>query len=160
MIALAAMMSLFGAAAAHAACPIELSVYGVEDGTAELGFEPSGTAATVFNRFRLLLDKDIALDGFVQWSQGASRPYATLSYKCPEGDNTGAEIAACTIWQGVVYTSDAAGKVGLLPAEGEDAPATLVLSDLGASLFESETLAKAGFAGAPSDIFLLKGCQE
>jgi hypothetical protein len=139
---------------------MELSVYGVSEGTAELDFQPSGTAATVFNRFQMKLEKDIVLDGFVQWSQGVSRPYGTLTYKCPEGDNTGAEIAACTVWQGVVYAADAAGKVGLLPAEGEDAPATLIFADLGASLLASETLAKLGFTESLSDILLLKGCQE
>lgn len=114
----------------------------------------------MFNRFQAKLDKDIVLDGFVQWSQGVGRPYGTLSYKCPDGDNTGAEIAACTVWQGVVYTADAGGKLGLLPAEGEDAPATLIFADLGASLLASDTLAKAGFSDTLSDIFLLKGCQE
>ena len=39
-------------------------------------------------------------------------------YKCPKGDVTGAELAVCTVWQGVIYTSDDKGNIELLPAEG------------------------------------------
>ena len=37
---------------------------------------------------------------------------------CPEGDVTGDDIAACTVWEGVIYSIGADGKVGSLPEEG------------------------------------------
>ena len=66
----------------------------------------------------MLLDNDVVLDGIVQWSDGVARPNGMLMHKCPEGDVTGAELAVCTVWQGVIYTSDDKGNIELLPAEG------------------------------------------
>lgn len=148
------------ATAALAACPIELATYADSDGLAELEFMPTKGAATVSNTFKLLLGGDVVMDGIVQWTQEASRPYGMLMYKCPEGDVTGEEMDACTAWQGVVYTANESGTIGLLPAEGAEAPKTLVLSDLAASLRLSKAFGAGGFSKLPSDVFALKGCQE
>ena len=81
-------------------------------------------------------------------------------YKCPEGDVTGEELAACTVWQGVIYTSDEQGAIALLPAQGSDAPPTLIFPDLGPSLRLSAAYGESGFSKIPWDVFALKGCQE
>ena len=52
----------------------------------------------------MVLDKGVVLDGIVMWTDGVSRPHGSLMYKCPTGDVTGDELAACTVWQGVIYS--------------------------------------------------------
>lgn len=145
---------------ALAACPMELSVYADEQGGAGIDFRPRGASATVTNAFRMHLPDGTQFDGMVMWSTDVARPWGTLMHKCPEGDVTGDELAACTVWEGVVYTVDGAGKVGLLPKEGEAAPATLVFPALGPSLRHAQALAPDGPAKLPFDVFALKGCQE
>ena len=79
---------------ALAACPVELAVYGEVGGEAEVDFTPGSGNALVTNGFRMLLGNDVVLDGFVIWTEEAARPWGTLTYRCPEGDVTGDEIAA------------------------------------------------------------------
>ena len=149
------------ASAAHAACPIQLAVYGEAQGGAEIDFTPTGTSATITNTFRVILDNNVVLDGIAMWTEGsASRPHGSLMYKCPTGDVTGEELAACTVWEGVIYSVDDKGGVGLLPAEGVDAPKSLIFPDLGPSLQMSAAYGPGGFSKVPADVFALKGCQE
>jgi len=120
------LLSESARSAAHAACPIQLAVYGEARSGAEIDFTPTGTSATITNTFRMILDNNIVLDGIAMWTEGsAGRPHGSLMYKCPTGDVTGDELAACTVWEGVIYSSDDQGKIALLPAEGVDAPKTL-----------------------------------
>lgn len=147
-------------ATAFAACPMELAVYGDRDGAAGIDFRPTGQSAVVTNTFRMVLDNGVMLDGMVMWSDGVARPYASLMHQCPDGDVTGEELEACTLWEGVVYAADAAGHVSLLPAEGKDAPATLIFPDLGPALKLSSAYGEGGFSEVPWDVFALKGCQE
>jgi hypothetical protein len=151
---------LFTNSAAYAACPIELAVYGDAQSGSEIDFTPTGTSAVVTNSYRMILDNNVVLNGIVMWSSGEARPNGSLMYKCPEGDVTGGELAACTLWNGVIYTSDEKGAIGLLPAQGVDAPKTLILPDLGPSLRHSLAFGGSGFSKVPSDVFTLKGCQE
>jgi hypothetical protein len=156
---LSGVLALVAASPAFAACPIELAVYGDRDGAAGIDFRPALNQAAVTNAFRMNLGDGVALDGIVMWSEDASRPYGALMYKCPEGDVTGEELDACTVWQGVIYTADAAGAIDLLPKAG-DAPKTLVFPDLGPSLRLSAAYGENGLSRVPWDVFALKGCQE
>ncbi|WP_421915565.1 hypothetical protein [Mesorhizobium sp.] len=153
-------IGLLAPATALAACPIELSVYGDPQSGSEIDFTPTGTSATVTNTFRMILDNNVVLNGIVMWSTGEARPNGSLMYKCPEGDVTGGELAACTLWSGVIYTSDDKGSIGLLPTEGIEAPKTLILPDLGPSLRHSLAYGGKGFSKVPADVFVMKGCQE
>lgn len=146
--------------AANAACPMELAVYGDRDDAAWIDFRPTGESAVVTNSFTMVLDKGVVLDGIVMWSEGVKRPYASLMHQCPEGDATGEEIAACTLWEGIVFAADASGKVDLIPAEGEAAPQTLIFPDLGPTLRMSAAYGENEFSKLPWDVFALKGCQE
>ncbi|MDX8495698.1 hypothetical protein RFN29_29505 [Mesorhizobium sp. VK22B] len=149
------------AATAQAACPIQLAVYGEAKSGAEIDFTPTGPSATITNTFRMILDNNTVLDGIAMWTEGsASRPHGSLMYRCPTGDVTGEELAACTVWEGVIYSADEKGTVGLLPAEGANAPKSLIFPDLGPSLEMSAAYGPAGFSKVPWDIFSLKGCQE
>lgn len=155
----AAISSLFCAMAAQAACPIERATYADMEGVARLEFKKTDGAATVTNRFSMLLDNNVVLDGIVQWSDRVPRPNGQLGYKCPVGDATGEELARCTVWQGVIYTADEMGNVELLPAEGVEAPKKLIFPDLGYSLRMSSAYGANGFSQTPWDVFEQRGCQ-
>lgn len=146
--------------AAHAACPLELAVYGDAESAAGIDFRPTGESAVVTNTFKMVLDNSVVLDGIVMWTEGVARPHGSLMYKCPTGDVTGDELAACTLWEGVVYSADDQGNIALLPAEGVDAPKKLIFPDLGPSLQMSTAHGASGFSKVPWDVFILKGCQE
>jgi len=156
-IALAAALVL--SSPALAVCPIELSTYRDTQNVASVEFRPTGENATVTNSFRMILGETV-LDGIVMWSDGVARPNGILTYKCPLGDVTGQEMEACTLWQGVIYTADNAGTIGLLPAEGAAAPEKLIFSDLAFSLRAAPANEMAALDKLPSDVFALSGCQE
>ncbi|CAN7502143.1 hypothetical protein [Aminobacter sp. LjRoot7] len=160
--ALVTALAMLSATTAHAACPIELAVYGDRDGAAEIDFRPTLESATVTNSFKMVMDNSIVLDGVVMWSQDVARPNGMLMHQCPEGDVTGEEIEACTVWQGVIYSVDEQGNVGLLPREriAAAAPKKLIFSDLGHGLRSSAAYGPDGFSKVPWDVFELKGCQE
>jgi hypothetical protein len=144
---------------AFAACPIELAVYREAVTGAELNFRP-GATGIVSNSFRLLASGDTVLDGIVMWTQAPARPLGMVTHKCPEGDLTGDEIAACTVWEGVVYSADASGAIALLPQEGKPAPQTLILADLARGIASSPAFEGGWTAKLPWDVFSLSGCQE
>jgi hypothetical protein len=146
--------------AAFAACPLELAVYGDPEHAAGIDFSPTGESAVVTNSFKMALDNSVVLDGIVMWTDGVARPHGSLMYKCPTGDVTGEELDACTVWEGVIYSADDKGNIALLPAEGADAPKTLIFPDLGPSLQMSAAYGADGFSKVPWDVFSLKGCQE
>lgn len=146
-------------APALAACPMELAVYREAGTGAMIDFHPGGNA-TVTNAFRLVLDRGVVLEGVVMWDADVPRPVGMLTHDCPEGDATGEELAACTVWHGVVYAVDGEGKVDLMPPERTDAPETLILADLGRAIVASPVGEKAGLTDAPWDAFALHGCQE
>lgn len=162
LAALMPVVALLSVTAANAACPIELAVYGDRDDVAGIDFRPTLESATVTNSFKMVLDNDTVLDGVVMWSNDVARPNGMLMHQCPEGDVTGEELDACTVWQGVIYSVDEQGKVGLLPRERIQAaaPSKLIFSDLGHSLRMSAAYGPHGFSKVPWDVFELKGCQE
>jgi len=144
---------------ALAACPIELATYASSGGLLAIEFQPVTNSVTVTNNFRFRAG-ETDMDGIVMWTAGVARSWGIVMNDCPEGDLTGGEIAACTIWEGVVYAVDDTGTVGLMPREGEPAPQTLVLADFGAWLAQSDIWGKVGSLTEPWDVFTLSGCQE
>ncbi|MCX7305754.1 MAG: hypothetical protein NTV73_15700 [Hyphomicrobiales bacterium] len=159
-IAIVFIAAFAAAPPAFAACPIELATYADTRGVAELEFSARPGGATVSNSFKMLLDNDVVFDGIVQWTDTEPRPWGKLMYKCPDGDVTGDELNACTMWEGVIYAFDGNGTVALLPAPGTAAPPMLLLPALGASLRMSAAYGANGFSQTPWDVFALKGCQE
>jgi len=157
---LAVTLAMVLAGPAHAACPMELAIYRDMNDIASLEFRPTGEGALTTNTYRILFSGDVVMDGIVIWSDGEARPFGQLQYKCPEGDVTGEEIAACTAWEGVIYSADEKGNIGLLPHEGMPAPVKLILSGLGHSVKNAPAYAAAGLGSVPWDVFELKGCQE
>jgi hypothetical protein len=144
---------------ALAACPVELAVYSEARTGAMIDFRPGGNA-TATNAFRMVFEKGVVLEGVVMWDADVPRSIGMLTHDCPEGDATGAELAACIVWQGVIYDVDDEGGIDLMPPEGEAAPKSLILADLGRALKASPVFDKTGLAEAPWDAFFLHGCQE
>lgn len=159
--ALAAMMLAPALSPADAACPQELSVYSEREANASLEFTPSGPNASTSHTFRIKFPENaVVLDGIVMWTEGVARPHGIVMHNCPEGDVTGAELEACTVWQGVVYAVDAEGTIGLLPQEGADAAAQLLLPDFAPAVRLSSAYGIDGVSKMPWDAFKLSGCQE
>ncbi|MFZ1774382.1 MAG: hypothetical protein WAT78_10565 [Rhizobiaceae bacterium] len=159
---LALAILLLSATAAQAACPIELAVYEEAETGASLTFRPAASgAATATHAFKLgFSEHGVELDGMVLATDPPVRPWGMALHKCPMGDATGAELDACTIWQGVIYGVNEQGHVDLMPPEGGEAPKTLLLPDFGRAVRLSAIWGAAGVSKAPWDVFELKGCQE
>ena len=104
-----------------AACPQELSIYEDSVGNSITFLPPHETQAAE-QEFTLRLGQT-ALQGVVMWSKEPDRPNGIIMDQCPDGDVTGEELEACTVWQGVIYslTKDAGaeflGKRGAPHAE-------------------------------------------
>ena len=161
VLSAAVAVHLAAISSAQAACPQALAVYADADGTLTLEFRPNdGEAATVTNQFRVVMENDVVLDGIVQWSMGVARSNGMAMYKCPDGDVTGEELDACTVWRGVVYALDAAGTVGLLPMDDEDAAQRLLLPDFGRAVRHSVVWGEDKVRQVPWDVLSLSGCQD
>jgi hypothetical protein len=98
------------------------------------------------------------LDGIVMPGDDPARSNGMVMHNCPEGDVTGEEIAACTVWEGVVYMLDGAGDAAVLPEEGAKAAETLLLAGFGPSLRYSTLWDEGKAKVAPWDVFKWKGC--
>lgn len=150
---------LAATAASAAECRQDRALYTDRDGGYELAFEPvDSNAAATSHHFKLkVLASGVVLDGVVMPGEPA-RSNGMAMYNCPEGDVTGEEIAACTVWEGVIYVLDGAGDAGLLPEEGAAAAETLLLSGFGPSVRYSKLWDDGKASVAPWDVFRRKGC--
>ena len=155
MVLLAALALSDAAMAAD--CLIEKAIYREAETGVELVFAAaSGENTPVSHGFSTEIGT-FKLDGHVMFDPEIERPIGMLMNNCPEGDVTGATIAACTVWKGIVYGIDeTTGHVDLLPPEGADAPDALLLPGFGPSILSS-AVGKA-MNSAPWDVFEFKGC--
>jgi hypothetical protein len=83
------------------------------------------------------------MDGVVMMAGEPDRPWGVIMHNCPQGDATGAEIAACTVWEGPVYAISVEGAVSWIPARGMrcgQAGERLLLPDFGAAVMQSQAL--------------------
>jgi hypothetical protein len=156
---------------AMAACPQALAVYGTpagnSGGEAEISFSGApGPADSMLHRFDLVFaDTGVTMEGVVMLAGDPDRPWGIVMHDCPEGDATGAEIAACTVWQGPIYAINGKGGVAWLPVPGgnpasEAASESLLLPDFTAALMQSAAFAANQITSLPGDAFRLKACQE
>ena len=159
--AMMAVATLPGPAKAEE-CTQEKAIYGDMDDAYELRFEPLGSqAAAASNRFKFSVrNTSIVADGVVMRSDDSLRANGMIMFNCPQGDVTGADIRACTIWQGMVYASDMEGNISVLPVGDADAAARLFLPALGPAIRESSIWGKGKATIAPWDVLTLKGCGE
>ena len=141
---------------AAADCPMERAVYAEPEARIEIRFQASGENTPLSHRFTLVGGK-MTIDGHVLYDPEIERPVAMALHNCPEGDVTGADLAACTVWKGIIYAADkTTGQAGLLPEEGANAPDSLILPGFGPAVVASS------FGGAmtatPWDVFTFKQC--
>ena len=104
----------------------------------------------------------VMMDGVVMMAGEPDRPWGVILHECPEGDATGAEIAACTVWEGVIYTIGSTGEARWLPVLDADHKAgdSLLLPDFGAAVMRSQAWQAGQVTRLPGDVFHLKACQE
>lgn len=157
---MAALACMLAASPALADCPIELATYRDRDEVAEIAFSPVDGRAAVTNQFQVAMDGGPLFEGVIMWTDDPERPRGMVFFNCPEGDVTGTELDACTLWEGVVYGIDEKGDVDLLPGEGKPAPHKLILADLGYNMRWAPNFRNAGLYTVPWDVFTLSGCQE
>ncbi|WP_137157081.1 hypothetical protein [Rhizobium sp. FKL33] len=145
--------------ASPSACTQERAVYADADKIFELRFLPvDSQAASATHRFEIVRPgKRPALDGYVMATEPVMRSSGMVFNQCPEGDVTGEDLAKCTVWEGVIY-GEAAGRLNLLPPEGQPAAAEILLSGFGPALVQSSAWDNAKDRIAPWDVFTLKGC--
>ncbi|SIQ74060.1 hypothetical protein SAMN05880561_104146 [Rhizobium sp. RU33A] len=155
MVLLAALALSDAAMAAD--CRIEKATYREAETGVELVFAAaSGENTPVSHGFSTEIGT-FKLNGHVMFDPEIERPIGMLMNNCPDGDVTGATIAACTVWKGIVYgVEETTGHVDLLPPEGADAPDALLLPGFGPAILSSAV--GKGMESAPWDVFEFKGC--
>jgi hypothetical protein len=164
--ALAALLSLALASSASANCFQELATYKDAAANGELAFTPrkEGEVDSMLARFTIRFpENNVVLDGIVMDAgEPFFRPLGMIMHNCPEGDATGDEIAACTVWQGVVYGVDELGNIKYLAPtnEGKEAAKTLLFPDLGAAVQMSSAFGAGKLATPPKDDFKQSACLE
>jgi hypothetical protein len=143
---------------AAAACPQELSIYEDSSGNS-ITFLPPHENMAAEQEFTLRLGQT-ALQGVVMWSKEPDRPNGIIMDQCPDGDVTGEELEACTVWQGVVYGLTKEADAKFLGKRGEPHAEALLLPDF--SRYAMEHPFKTPLAGPPKvdDVFRMKACQE
>lgn len=154
---------LFATNAPAAECQQERAIYGDRDGAYELAFEPVGSeAAAATHRFKVRAVKgDFVLDGHIMMADEVTRSIGMIMNACPGGDVTGEELAACTVWQGVIYPIDKSGVLSqAVPAEGSDAADRLLIAGFGPALRFSRAWEEAKLNIAPWDELTFKECAQ
>lgn len=144
-------------AASAADCLIEKATFREAETGIELVFAAaSGENTPVTHGFIAQIGK-FKLDGHVLYDPEIERPVGMLMNNCPEGDVTGADLAACTVWKGIVYGVDTANDhVDLLPPEGAGAPDAILLPGFGPAILAS--VVGKDMESGPWDVFEFKGC--
>lgn len=163
---LAAILSLVLVGSASAKCLQEIATYKDVAANGELAFIPKkdGEVDTMLARFTIIFpENNVKLDGVVmEAGEPFFRPLGMIMHNCPEGDATGDEIAACTVWQGIVYGLDELGNVNYLAStnEGQTAAKTLLFPDLGAAVQMSTAFGAGKLTAPPRDDFKQSACLE
>ena len=151
---------------ASANCFQELATYKDAAANSELAFTPrkDGEVDSMLARFTITFpENNVKLDGVVmEAGEPFFRPLGMIMHNCPEGDATGDEIAACTVWQGIVYGLDGVGNVDYLASthEGKEAAKTLLFPDLGAAVQMSTAFGAGKLTASPKDDFKQSACLE
>jgi len=159
---LAFLLALPATAFGAADCKQASAVYADRDGAYELRFTPiNSEAAAASNRFTLkLLKTSIELDGYVMPSEDPERAVGVLMFKCPGGDVTGADLDACTIWRGTIYSANTKGEIENLQPEAAAAAENVFLPGLGPAIRQSQIWGNGKATVAPWDVLAFKECAK
>lgn len=149
-----------GGALAAERCAIEKAVFAEADAGTLLTFKPVGSSAAVVSHLFQITSGKLKLDGNVMYDEESKRPAGMITNNCPEGDATGAELRACTVWTGVPYAVDTAtGHIDILGAQGSQAPDAILMPGFGPSIRHSKLWDKSGLGQVPWDLFEFKECK-
>lgn len=155
---IACLMSALAVSPAMAACPQELAVYRGVDGIGALEFRGGG--AGMFSEMRLLYPEVEPVTIYLSQDDELDRSVAMIPLNCPEGDVTGAELAACLVYQGAVYAPGETGGMSGLPGAGADAAPKVFLPNLASALWGNPQFGDTGPQQRPAELFEISGCQE
>lgn len=137
-------------------CPQSLAGYGTQNQEIMLEFAGSADGA-----FRVLLGNgDAVLQGFVYPGEEDDANLAVVLDNCPEGDATGEELAACTVWQGPIVAQAENGGIAPLPASDQPAAGSVFLEGFADALTASKLYSEAGLSVRDFDTLTLLACQE
>ena len=104
------------------------------------------------------VETEVSMKGWVLWNNAVSRPNGVITYQFPDGDITGEELDACTVWDGVVYSVWRDGTVDLLPPGDDPAASKILLPDFGRKLRYSAVWTDKKMESVPWDAFSYSGC--
>jgi hypothetical protein len=155
--ALATLLLIQPVAAAD--CLLQKAVY-ADTGGWRLVFDPvpeefsGGPFSNAFH-FESTALGELRMEGTVNWTNGASRPFGEIFLACPPEDSDESCRAA---WEGVVYGVTGTA-VDLLPAEGSQAPDQIVFHDLSATMWYGSMRQIHVIEDVPWDIFRFESCQ-
>ncbi|NJR13589.1 MAG: hypothetical protein HC779_04330 [Phyllobacteriaceae bacterium] len=154
-------------AGAQEPCWQDNAVYTDAATQAELKFlPPQSDADGSFARFTITFpENSIVFDGVVMDAgEPFFRPLGIIMHKCPTGDVTGDELAACTIWQGIIYGLDTVGNAFYLPPmnQGAEAANTLLFPDFKVPRCRLSSVVgrRSGLSTPPKDDFKFKACAQ
>lgn len=151
----AVQLGASGAAALE--CLQSKAIYQADEGLYRLSFHPVPEQAATITHLFSLSEGGLTLDGMVMQTEEPLRTIARIEKNCPEGDVTGDDIRACTIYEGYLYGIDDAGHASNLLSGGKQAAPRLLLAGLGPSMASSPLAAKSTLPLAP-DTFHLAEC--
>lgn len=136
------------------------AIYTDPSGTYELRFVPlNSEAAAASGRFHVTVaGLGTAMDGFVMPADDPISSDGILMFGCPQGDATGAEISACTVWQGKIHGTTGEGVDSNLQAENGRAASGVVLTGFGKALRLSRLWSEGKVSVAPGDVLTFKEC--
>ncbi len=155
-----ALCILPGVALGHDRCPIEKAVFTETDAGTVLSFRQVDSDAAAVSHLFSITGGKLKLDGHVMYDDESERPVAMIMNSCPEGDATGAELRACTVWTGVPYAvAVTGGRVDVLGAEGSETPDAIVLPGFGPALRHSTLWHASGLARVAWDVYQFKECK-
>lgn len=136
------------------------AIYADPSGAYELRFVPlNSEAAAASGRFHVTVaGLGTAMEGFVMPADDLVSSDGILMFGCPEGDATGAEISACTVWQGKLHGTTGAGVASNLQAENGPATSDVVLTGFGKAVRLSRLWSEGKVTVAPEDVLTFKEC--
>lgn len=148
-------------ASAAMRCAIENAVFAEADGGTVLSFRPVGSDAAVVSHVFTITGGKLTLDGHVMYDEASRRPTGMVMHNCPEGDATGEELRACTVWTGVPYGLDkASGQIDILAAKGNEAPDAILMPGFGPAIRHSALWQTGGLKDVPWDLYEFRECRQ
>jgi hypothetical protein len=152
------LLSHIVSAHAYAACPQELSIYEDAKGNS-ITFTPPSDSQASEHEFGLRIGTT-NLQGVVLWSKDPDRPNGIIMDQCPDGDVTGEELEACTVWQGVIYGLTKDADAPFLGKRGAPHAEALLLPDFSRAVLEHKFKTPLSAPPEIADVFKMKACQE